>query len=266
MPADGKATATLTDRDVRFLIDRLPSLPGTGDDRRPVTLDLTGGELLVRAREEGRHGRRTGDRPRRDPRESDLRVRPAGSSRGPCRWAARGSSPTTPRNPCGLDTPDGAGPNAAIVFATLAGDPVPAEDAVRIAAEANEQDPKENHAPPAATARGRITPTTTSKRNDAPMPKNRIADHVNGYATNGSTNGHAVRGIDEPNAAPDHDALLERVSALGSTLSEAAGEARSLATDLRKLKRRNRAVTGALAGAEEARLPRRLNVSHHHHE
>ncbi len=80
------------------------------------------------------------------------------------------------------------------------------------------------------------------------MPRNRITEPANGYRTNGDANGHAVRGDDEPNAAPDHDELLERVSALGSTLSEAAGEARSLATDIRKLKKRNRAVTGALAG------------------
>ena len=82
------------------------------------------------------------------------------------------------------------------------------------------------------------------------MPRNRIAE--NGHDRNGphadGGNGHAVRGDDPQNAAPDHDELLERVSALGSTLSEAAGEARSLATDLRKLKKRNRTVTSALAG------------------
>ncbi len=83
------------------------------------------------------------------------------------------------------------------------------------------------------------------------MPRNRIAETANGYRPTVRANGHAVRGEDEPNAAPDHDALLERVSALGSTLSEAAGEARSLATDLRKLKKRNRAVTGALAGLKK---------------
>ena len=89
------------------------------------------------------------------------------------------------------------------------------------------------------------------------MPKNRIAETANGYQSNGhtngtnGTNGHAVRGDDGPNAAPDHDELLERVAALGSTLSDAAGEARSLATDLRKLKRRNRAVTDALAGLKK---------------
>ena len=251
VPAEGKATATLTDRDVRFLLDRLPSLPGGSDDRRPVTLDLTGGELLVRAREEGGDAVELTTAPAETRGKTtcvcDRRFLARALSLGCTRIAASG-----PEEPVRLDTPDGAGANATVVFATLAGDTVPAKDAVRIAADANEQDREENHAPPAATARGRITQTTTTpKRNDAPMPKNRIADHVNGHATNGSTNGHAVRGIDEGNAAPDHDELLERVSALGSTLSDAASEARSLATDLRKLKRRNRAVTGALAGLKK---------------
>ena len=252
MPADGKATATLTDRDVRFLIDRLPSLPGGSDDRRPVTLDLTGGDLLVRAREEGGDAVELATAPAETRGKAtcvcDRRFLVRALSLGCTRIAANG-----PEEPVRLDTPDGSGTNATVVFATLAGDAVPAKDAVRIAADVNEQDREENHAPPAATARGRTAPPTTPKRNHAPMPKNRIAEHANGYRSNGhanGTNGHAVRG-DESNAAPDHDALLERVSALGSTLSDAASEARSLATDLRKLKRRNRAVTGALAGLKK---------------
>ena len=250
LPADGKATATLTDRDVRFLLDRLPSLPGAGDERRPVTLDLTGGELLVRAREEGGTAVELATAPAETRGKAacvcDRRFLKRALSLGCTRISADG-----PEEPVRSDTPDGTGANATVVFATLAGDAVPAENAVRVAAEANEQNPMQNHAPPAATARGRITPTTTTpKRNSTPMPKNRIAERTNGHASNGSTNGHAIRG-GEPDAAPDHDGLLERVSALGSTLSEAAGEARSLATDLRKLKRRNRAVTGALAGLKK---------------
>ena len=247
VPADGKATATLIDRDVRFLIDRLPSLPGGSDDRRPVTLDLTGGELLVRAREEGGDAVELATAPAETRGKAtcvcDRRFLARALSLGCTKIAANG-----PEEPVRLDAPDGTGANVTVVFATLAGDAVPAKDAVRIAADADERDREENHAPPAATARGRIThTTTTSNRNHASMPKNRIAEHASGHATNGSTNGHAVR-MDEPNAAPDHDELLERVALLGTTLSEAAGEARSLAMDLRKLKKRNRAVTGALAG------------------
>ena len=250
VPADGKATATLTGRDVRFLIDRLPSLPGAGDDRRPVTLDLTGGELLVRAKEDGGTAVELATAPAETRGKAvcvcDRRFLARALSLGCTRIAANG-----PEEPVRLDTPDGAAANATVVFATLAGEPVPAKDTVRIAADASGQDPEENHAPPAATARGRIiTNPATQKRNDAPMPKNRIAEHADGHVRNGHTNGHAVRS-DEPHAAPDHDELLERVSALGSTLSDAAGEARSLATDLRKLKRRNRAVTGALAGLKK---------------
>ena len=253
VPADGKATAMLTDRDAWFLIDRLPSLPGAGDDRRPVTLDLTGGELLVRAREDGGTAVELATAPAETRGKAtcvcDRRFLARALSLGCTRIAANG-----PEEPVRLDTSDGAGTDATVVFATLAGDPVPAKDAVRIAADADERDREENHAPPAVNARGRIAPTTTPKRNDAPMPKNRITEHANGYRSNGNvsgTNGHTVRGGDQPNSAPDHDELLERVSALGSTLSDAAGEARSLATDLRKLKRRNRAVTGALAGLKK---------------
>ena len=252
VPADGKATATLTDRDVRFLLNRIPSLPGGSDDRRPVTLDLTGGELLVRAREEGGTAVELATAPAETRGKAtcvaDRRFLARALSLGCTRIAADG-----PEEPVRLDTPDGVGNSATVVFATLAGDPVPAKDAVRIAADANEQDPEETHAPPAATARGRTAPPTAPNRNDAPMPKNRIAEHANGYRSNGhanGTNGHPVRG-DESNAAPDHDALLERVAALGGMLSDAASEARSLATDLRKLKKRNRAVTGALAGLKK---------------
>ena len=252
VPAEGKATATLTDRDVRFLLDRLPSLPGGSDDRRPVTLDLTGGELLVRAKEDGGTAVELATAPAETRGKAtcvcDRRFLVRALSLGCTRIAANG-----PEEPVRLDTPDGAGNSATVVFATLAGDSVPAKDAVRIAADADEQDPEETHAPSAATARGRVTHTTT-KRTPTPMPKNRIAEHADDYRSNGhvnGTNGHAARGDETPDSPPDHDALLERVSALGSTLSEAASEARSLATDLRKLKRRNRAVTGALAGLKK---------------
>ena len=250
VPAEGKATATLTNRDVRFLTDRLPSLPGGSDERRPVTLDLTGGELLVRAREEGGDAVELATAPAEARGKAvcvcDRRFLARALSLGCTRISADG-----PEEPVRLDTPDDTGNSATVVFATLAGDPVPAKDAVRIAADANAQDHEENtRTPPAANARDRMTPNpTTPKRNSIPMPKNRIAEHANGYRSNGHANG--VNGHDQRDAAPDHDALLERVSALGSTLSDAASEARSLATDLRKLKKRNRAVTGALAGLKK---------------
>ena len=246
----GKATATLTARDVRFLLDRLPSLPGSGDERKPITIDLTGGELLVRAKEEGGSAVELATAPA-DTRGkatcvADRRFLVRALSLGCTRIAATG-----PEEPVRLDMPDSTGSSATVVFATLAGDPVPADGAVRIAADATEMPHEgETSTPAAATARDRVTHTTTNSTT-APMPKNRIAEHANGHARDSHVNGGAVRGDDGPNAAPDHDELLERVAALGSTLSEAAGEARSLATDLRKLKRRNRAVTGALAGLKK---------------
>ena len=246
----GKATATLAGRDVRFLLDRVPSLPGGGDERRPVTLDLTGGELLVRASEDGAAAVELATSPGephgRAVCVADRRFLLRALSLGCTRVAANG-----PEEPVRIDTPAG---DVTVVFATLAGDPAPADGAVRVPADAPETIREEETASrAAATARDRITHTTT-KRTANPMPKNRIAETADDYRSNGHvnrTNGHAVRGDDRPDAAPDHDELLERVSALGSTLSEAAGEARSLATDLRKLKRRNRAVTGALAGLKK---------------
>ena len=248
----GQATGTLTGRDVRFLLDRVPSLPGGSDDRRPVTLDLTGGELLVRAREEGGTAVELATSPAETRGKTtcvcDRRFLIRALSLGCTRVTANG-----PEEPVRMDAADGAGNSATVVFATLAGYPVPATDAVRIAADAPETtQEEETTTPAAATARDRATHTTAKRT--TPMPKNRIAEHAADYRSNGhvnGTNGHAVRGDDRLNAAPDHDELLERVSALGSTLSEAAGEARSLATDLRKLKRRNRAVTGALAGLKK---------------
>ena len=249
---DGKATATLTDRDVRFLLDRLPSLPGAGDERKPITIDLTGGELLVRAREDIGSAVELATAPTETRGKAtcvaDRRFLTRALSLGCTRVTANG-----PEEPVRMDAPGGDAAGITVVFATLAGDPVPATDAVRIAADVPETAHEERTVTPtAASTRGRVTHTTTKRT--TPMPKNRIAEHADGYRSNGhvnGTDGHAVRGDDRPDAAPDHDELLERVSALGSTLSEAAGEARSLATDLRKLKRRNRAVTGALAGLKK---------------
>ena len=251
--ADGKATVSLSAADAAFLRDRLPSLPGSGDERKPVTLEVNGDAMLVRAADEGGAPVELATASSNARGEAvcvaDRRFLISALAAGCTRISANG-----PEEPVRMDTPDGAGVGTTVVFATLAGDPVPATDAVRISVDIRETAHEEETATPtAATARGRVTHTTT-KRTPTPMPKNRIAEHADDHRSNGhvnGTNGHSVRGDDRPDAAPDHDELLERVSALGSTLSEAAGEARSLATDLRKLKRRNRAVTGALAGLKK---------------
>ncbi len=156
--------------------------------------------------------------------------------------------PVRCRTPAGVLSPSPA--VTTVVFATLAGGPVLPKDAVRLTADAQTVVTNILTTPDAfpATREGRASHFASRTRIAPAMPRNRITEPANGYRTNGGSNGHTVRGDDRPDAAPDHDVLLERVSALGTTLSEAAGEARSLATDLRKLKRRNRAVTGALAG------------------
>ena len=248
---EGKATVSLSESDAAFLLDRLPSLPGSGDERKPVTLEIKNETLLIRAAEEGG-----------TPVEL---ATGASTARGEAvcvgdrRFLTRSLSSGCTRIVLnGAEEPvrcDAAGPNDAgsvtVVFATLAGDPVPAKDAVRIAAEAPTAAEALNTSETSVAAEsGRISRNVSRTKKSPEMPRNRIADHANGYHADG-TNGRAVRDTDEPNAAPDHDALLERVAALGGTLSDAAGEARSLATDLRKLKRRNRAVTGALAGLKE---------------
>ena len=252
--AEGKAAVSLSAADAAFLRDRLPSLPGSGDERKPVTLEVGDGGLLVRAADEGGTPVElaTGPSAARGGAVcvADRRFLISALSAGCTEVALNG-----PEEPVRCDA---AGPNGGrdvtVVFATLAGDPVPADGAVRVAADAIEMPHEEETATPtAATARGRIT-HTTPKRTTPLMPKNRIAETADDYRSNGhvnGTNGRAVRGDDRTDAAPDHDELLERVAALGSTLSDAAGEARSLATDLRKLKRRNRAVTGALAGLKK---------------
>ena len=243
--SDGKATATLSETDTEFLANRLARLPGAGDERKPVALEIKDGLFLVRAADEGG-----------EPVElatTDSAVRGEAVCVADRRFLARGLAAgcrTIVLNgleePVRLDAPGDTG--ITVVFATLAGDPAPAKKAVRlIAGHPGGVESSTTPDTPDAIHPDRVSRPVPQKRNAPAMPRNRIAESANGYRTNGS-NGHAVRGDDEPNAAPDHDALLERVSALGSTLSDAAGEARSLASDLRKLKKRNRAVTGALAG------------------
>ena len=237
---DGKASAALSAADAAFLLDRLPGLPGVGDERRPVTLETKGGVLLVRAADDGGVPVElaTGSSAVRGEAVcvADRRFLARGLAAGCTALALNG-----PEEPVRMTTPAAGPGGVTVVFATLASDAVPAKDAVRIAAEpAAEEAAVPAHAPdaPAAPAAVREAPPTAPPRRTIPItPANRL----NGHATNGT-------GAEAETPPLDHDAVLERVAALGSTLSEAAGEARSLATDLRKLKRRNRAVTGALAG------------------
>jgi hypothetical protein len=51
IPKDAPAVAGIDDADAAALADALPKLPGSGEDCRPVTIDLDGG-VVVRARDE----------------------------------------------------------------------------------------------------------------------------------------------------------------------------------------------------------------------
>ncbi|MFH5806828.1 hypothetical protein [Alienimonas sp. DA493] len=140
-----------------------------------------------------------------------------------------------PEEPVRCDAPDaGDGrPGTTVVFATLAGDPVPAEDAVRLTADG-----------PSSVDFPSSTRSVPKRKLSAAAPANRLSGSpaapvpTNGYAANGqAANGHA---------AADPEALLDRATALQATLADAAAEAKGLAADLRKLKRRDRLVSSAL--------------------
>ncbi|QDT16399.1 hypothetical protein [Alienimonas californiensis] len=253
---EGTACVTLSAADAAFLADRLDRLPGAGADRRPITLEIRDGVFLVRAAEEGgapvELATASSETRGSAVCVADRRFVARALASGCTEWALCG-----PEEPVRCDAPAGDGqPGTTVVFATLAGDPVPADGAVRLTADLPAaSDRRTTPDTPDAARNDRVPHPTAQTRTTPNMPHNRIAKSANGHSVNGTNghtingaNGHAVRGEDEPNAAPDHDELLERVSALGSTLSDAASEARSLATDLRKLKRRNRTVTSALAG------------------
>ncbi len=252
MPSnDGKASVWLSETDAAFLLDRIASLPGVGAERKPVTLEAKDGSFLIRASEEGGTPVELATASSSVTGEAicmaDRRFVARALSNGCTEIVLNGSEEPVRCDVIGADRP-----GTTIVFATLAGDPVSAKEAVRLTAD----DPA-NLAPaktaesPVAACNVRVPQPTSQTRTAPTMPSNRIAQNQNGYRTNGGANGHAVRGEDNSDSPPDHDALLERVSALGSTLSEAAGEARSLASDLRKLKKRNRTVTSALAGLKK---------------
>ena len=246
---EGRASVSLSEADAAFLRDRLASLPGAVDDRRPVTLEAAGGVLSVRAAEEGGAPVElaTSDSPVRGAAAcaADRRFLALALAAGCPEIALHG-----PEEPVRCEAPGGGAGGTTVVFATLAGDPVPAADAVRLTAGGPAPDP----APKPADERSAAA-QFPAKRSAGPAPRDpgpsRSAHLVIGPAGRpggrGPTDEIPRNGRRGPDA-PDHDALLERVSALGGTLSEAASEARSLATDLRKLKRRNRTVTSALAG------------------
>ncbi|NNJ24334.1 hypothetical protein [Alienimonas chondri] len=243
----GKAGVSLSKGDAAFLLDRIASLPGAGDERKPVTLETKDGLFLIRAAE-------LGGQPVELATASSQVTSKAicvADRRFVARALANGCTEIVlngPEVPVRCDAAGTETLSTTVVFATLAGDPVPAKDAVRLTAdEPTNSAPQRAAETPVAVREGRSSQPASPTRNVPVMPRNRIAQHATGYTTNGS-NGHAVRGDENPDGTPNHDALLERVSALGSTLSDAAGEARSLASDLRKLKKRNRTVTSALAG------------------
>ncbi|MFH5806651.1 hypothetical protein [Alienimonas sp. DA493] len=209
----GKASVVLSEADAAFLADRLDRLPGAGDHRRPVTLEVRDGLFLVRAAEEGAAAVELATASSEAPGEAvavaDRRFLTRALAAGCSKIALHGSE-----EPVRCDAPGEGG--TTVVFATLAGDAVPAEGAVRLAAE----DPSPTSAAPAVATVPFRSPDPAP---ETPRPK-----------------------PDAP--AADPEALLERAAALTATLSEAAQQARSLAADLRRLKKRDRAVASALDG------------------
>ncbi|MFH5806306.1 hypothetical protein [Alienimonas sp. DA493] len=205
----GKASVVLSEADAAFLADRLDRLPGAGDSRRPVTLEVRDGVFLVRAAEEGAaavelataYSEVRGGAVAVADRRFLARALAAGCDR----IALHG-----PEEPVRCDAAGDGG--TTVVFATLAGDAVAASGAVRLTAEA-----------PAPAA-----PATVPFRSPDPAPEMPRSQQ------------------DAP--AADPEALLDRAAALTATLSEAASQARALAADLRKLKKRDRAVATALDG------------------
>ena len=225
---EGKASVNLTEADAAFLADRLDRLPGAGAERRPVTLEIRDGVFLVRAAEEGGSpvelATASSETRGAGACVADRRFLARALASGCTEWALNG-----PEEPVRCDAPaagDGR-PGTTVVFATLAGDPVPAADAVRLTADG-----------PASAASSTSTNPVPTRRLPAPMPANRL----NGSpADPAPTDGHARNGH-----AADPDALLGRATALQATLADAAAEAKGLAADLRKLKRRDRLVSSAL--------------------
>ncbi|MEM9703505.1 MAG: hypothetical protein AAF907_13785, partial [Planctomycetota bacterium] len=241
----GQATITLSEADAAFLLDRLPRLPGACDERRPITVAVNDGLLVVRASEQD-------SQPVELAAISSQAIGAAvcvADRRFLIRALAAGCMELAlfgPDEPIRCRTPDGAGPgpDRTVVFATLTGDPAPATNAVRLTADpsAAVNMPGAPDTPDTRSISRDSSLTSSTQRTNPKMPRHPIAEQTNGHAANGADRQQ------ESGVAPNHEALLERVSALGATLSEAAGEARSLTTDLRKLKKRNRAVSGALAG------------------
>ena len=208
----GKATVALLAADAAFLADRLDRLPGAGAERRPVTLEVRDGLFLVRAAEEG------GEPVELATASSDAtgEAIAVADRRFLARALAAGCSKVWlhgPEEPVRCDSAGEGG--TTVVFATLAGEPVPAGGAVRLSAEPSS-------APPAPSVSA-ANPASVPFPNPAP-----------------------VMSRPKPAAAADPEVLLNRAAALTATLSDAASQARSLSADLRKLKKRDRAVASAL--------------------
>ncbi|MFH5806822.1 hypothetical protein [Alienimonas sp. DA493] len=211
---EGKASVSLSEADAAFLADRLDRLPAARDRRRPVTLEVRDGVFLVRAAEEGGEpvelATSSSEAPGAAIAVADRRFLARALAAGCVRIALFG-----PEEPVRCDALGNGG--TTVVFATLAGDAVPAGGAggaVRLTAE----DPS-----PAAAAPATVPFRSPDPAPEMPRPK-----------------------PDAP--AADPEALLDRMTVLTATLSEAASQARSLAADLRKLKKRDRAVATALDG------------------
>ena len=213
---DGKASVALSAADAAFLLDRLPGLPGSGDERRPVTLEAARGVLLVRAADDGGVPVElaTGSSAVRGETVcvADRRFLARGLAAGCTALALNG-----PEEPVRMATPASGPGGVTVVFATLAGDAVPAKDAVRVAAEpaAAETAAAFTDTPHAPAPVREAPPTATPRRTIPITPANRL----NGHAANGrATDGPCRRGR-KPAAEPRRRARTHRrprLDAVGS--------------------------------------------------
>ena len=163
---DGKASVALSPADAAFLADRLDRLPGAGADRRPVTLEARDGLFLVRAAEGG-------GEPVELATASSEAIGAAvavADRRFLARALAAGCSKVSlhgPEEPVRCDAPEGG---TTVVFATLAGEPVPAAGAVRLAAEVPSPPPAASEPEPAPASVPFRSPVPRSRLRPPPCP------------------------------------------------------------------------------------------------
>ena len=187
-----KATATLSAADAAFLADRLGRLPGAGDERKPVTLEIKDGLFLIRAADEGGAPVELAtDRLRRSAAKRLACADRRFLDPRPRRWAARELSAVRAGGTGAMcDTPepsDGRERRPTVVFATLAGDPVSRRRTpCGSTADANEPQPRgalRRHveSPRRATARRRIASITDPEKLMTPGCRRiRISEHASG--------------------------------------------------------------------------------------